>query len=207
MNQMLGAGLGFVVAATAHAGMVDIGGGWTASWNGALDGTVDIFSVTVTTDAVVIQKSIEFFDFGPVDVVFTQTALDAKPYIVIDDEILTNSTGQDWTDFHMELSGGATFNPALTTGGDPPINWTISPFTNAAFGAGDTTLDIDGGVVPDGGVYFPGNGATDGLLYINANPSPSGGASFTLTEYPTPTPGSLALFSLGGIVAFRRHRR
>lgn len=208
MNARALAALGvFALISSAQAGMVDIGGGWTASWDPGLDPYVDIQSFGVTGDAVVIEKSAEFTSFPQnVDITFVQTATDAVPYIVIDDEIITNSTGVDWTDFHMEIVGNGAFDPAQTGGGGGPIGFTIAPFTQASFQNNDTLLNIDGGVVPNGTQWFPGDGATNGLLYIDARPTAASPNTFILREYPTPTPGSFGLLALGGLVATRRRR-
>jgi MYXO-CTERM domain-containing protein len=193
---------------TAHAGVVNLGGGWQASWDGALDSFVDVQSYGVVGDSVVIQKSAEFTSFPQnIEITFTQIDANAVSFIAIDDEIITNSTGVDWTDFHMEVVGDAAFDPAMTlaSGGGGPIGWTISPFTAATFGAGDTLLDIENGVVPSGTQWFPGDGATDGVLFIDGRPS-AGLNSFVLIERPTPTPGGAALLGLAGLMVSRRRR-
>jgi len=119
-----------VVAAPAHAGFVDLGGGWQASWDDSLDGLVHIFSFGVVGDAVFIEKGAEFTGgptngvFSPIDIVFTQTSPNAVGSIVIDDEVITNSTGEDWLDFHLELVGdAATFDDVATanSGGPGPL--------------------------------------------------------------------------------------
>ncbi len=199
-----------LIVAPASAGVVDIGGGWEASWAPALDGLVDITSFGVSGNAVIIEKSAEFTEppvagvFAPIAITFTQTSAPAVPFIVIDDEIITNSTGADWTDFHMELLG-ATFDPALTGGGTGPIGWTVDPFTQAAFAGGNQLLDIWGGVVPNGSQWFPGDGVSNGHLYISAGPN-SGPpfSSFVLVETPTPEPGTLALLGLAVLPLVRR---
>ena len=198
---------GLAVASAAQAGFVDIGGGWSASWDGALDSYVDVQSFGVVGDAVVIQKSAEFTSFPQnIDITFVQTDPGAVSYIVIDDEIITNSTGVDWTDFHMEILGNGAFDPAQTGGGGGPIGFTIAPFTQASFQNNDTLLNIDGGVVPNGTQWFPGDGATDGVLYIDARPSGASPNTFVLREYPTPTPGSIGLMALSGLALSRRRR-
>jgi uncharacterized protein (TIGR03382 family) len=199
---------GLAMASAAQAGFVDLGGGWTAQWDAGLDPYVDVQSYGVVNgDTLVIQKSAEFTSFPQViDVLFVQTDPGAVPYIAIDDEIITNSTPVDWTDFHMETVGNASFNPALTGGGGGPIGFSIDPFTQAAFQNGDTLLNIDGGVVPTGTQWYPGDGATNGLLFINALPSSSSPNTFILREYPTPTPGAMSLLGLAGLGVLRRRR-
>jgi MYXO-CTERM domain-containing protein len=67
-------------------------------------------------------------------------------------------------------------------------------------------LDIAGGVIPDGGTWFPGDGATDGQLWIHiGNVTPS--TLFVLKETPTPAPGALALLGISVLAGGRRRRR
>ncbi|MHC4141430.1 MAG: hypothetical protein ACYSUF_05950 [Planctomycetota bacterium] len=202
-----------VVAAPAHAGFVDLDGGWQASWDDSLDGLVDIFSVGVFGDAVFIEKAAEFTVgsmngvFAPIDIIFTQTSPDAVGSIVIDDEIISNSTGEDWLDFHLELIGdAATFDDVATanSGGPGPIGFSINPFTGAVFSDDLKRLDVSGGVVPDGHSWFPG--VAGGQLWIDV--ITGDGVTFTLRETPTiPTPSSLALLAIGGLVLIPRGMR
>jgi hypothetical protein len=202
-----------VVAAPAHAGFVDLDGGWQASWDDSLDGLVDIFSVGVFGDAVFIEKAAEFTVgsmngvFAPIDIIFTQTSPDAVGSIVIDDEIISNSTGEDWLDFHLELIGdAATFDDVATanSGGPGPIGFSINPFTGAVFSDDFKRLDVSGGVVPDGYSWFPG--VAGGQLWIDV--ITGDGVTFTLRETPTiPTPSSLALLAIGGLVLIPRGMR
>jgi MYXO-CTERM domain-containing protein len=201
------------VAAPVHAGIVDLGGGWQASWDDSLDGLVDIYSHGVVGDAVFIEKSAEFRlapvngVFTPIDIVFTPTSPNAVGSIVIDDEIIHNSTGADWLDFHMELIGDAAMFDDVSTegsGGGGPIGFSVDPFTVAAFSGDLRRLDISGGVVPDGTSWFPG--VAGGQLWIDVAPGIV--TTFTLRETPSvPGPGSLALLALGGLLAIRRRRR
>ncbi|MHC4709213.1 MAG: hypothetical protein ACYTA3_01975 [Planctomycetota bacterium] len=202
-----------MVAAPAHAGFVDLDGGWQASWDDSLDGLVDIFSVGVFGDAVFIEKAAEFTVgsmngvFAPIDIIFTQTSPDAVGSIVIDDEIISNSTGEDWLDFHLELIGdAATFDDVATanSGGPGPIGFSINPFTGAVFSDDLKRLDVSGGVVPDGHSWFPG--VAGGQLWIDV--ITGDGVTFTLRETPTiPTPSSLALLAIGGLVLIPRGMR
>lgn len=206
-----------VTLSGASAAEVVIGGGWKASWDAALDPYVSVVSDGVFGNAVFVQKSAEFTQapvagvFPPIDITFTQIDPVAVSFIVINDESILNSTGVDWTDFHMELlnSPSALFDPAQTStsGGPPPIGFSISPFTTAAFVNGNTRLDIAGGVVASGGSWFPGGGAFDGQLWIRPGVESSPPlSSFVLREQPTPEPASMALLSLGTLLALRRRR-
>lgn len=206
-----------VVGNPAVAKIVNLGGGWQAEWAPSLDATVDMTSYGVIGDALVIQKSAEFTQapqggvFPTIPIVFRQIDASAVSKIAIDDEIITNSTGVDWTDFHMQLLDGidVAFDPAATlgSGGPGPIGWTIDPFTQAAFSQDNMALDIWGGVVPDQTSWFPGNGLTNGQLLINV--VPKDGITepftvFTLKETPTPEPASLILLAMGGLAVLRR---
>jgi len=194
---------------------VDIGGGWKAVWDGSLCPTVDVNPLAHIGKTVFIQKSAQFTQppvngvFPSIPIVFEQTAYPAAENIVIDDEIIGNSTGFDWTDFHFDLLDGpdAAFDPDATaaSGGGPPIGFSISPFTAAAFSQGDTRLDVWGGVLGNGQYWFAGNGATDGQLWIDVVPKRSEPyAVFTLKETPTPEPATLSLIAVCGLALLRR---
>lgn len=201
------------------AGIVILGNsGWQAQWDSSLDPYVDIHlnGVSFTQDAVFIEKSAEFIQppangiFPSIAIVFSQINPVAVHNIVIDDEIVTNHTGVAWTDFHFDLldHGDVQFDPArtLTSGGPPPIGFNIAPFTTAAFSPDLTRLDIAGGTLPNGGVWFPGGGASDGQLWIHVN-NLTGSTLWTLKETPTPAPGAIALLGLAALVGTGRRRR
>jgi hypothetical protein len=209
----VGAAAILAAAAPAHASFVDLDGGWRASWDDALDRFVDVYSIGVVGDALFIEKSAEFTlgpeggVFAPIDIVFTQTSADAVSSIVIDDEIIANSTGADWLDFHLELVGdAATFNDDLTadSGGPGPIGFSIAPFTEAEFSGDLRRLDLFGGLVPDGHLWFPG--VAGGQLWIDVTGGE--GTTFTLRETPTvPAPGSLVLLAAAVLLGIPRRRR
>ncbi len=205
----------------AQAGFIDLEGGWRAQWDDSLDGLVEISDDGVVDGVQFIQKSAEFLEAPPqpgaefpaIVITFFQLEVDAVERFGILDEVITNSTGVDWTDFHMEVQGmeGTKFNPDLTatSGGSGPIGFSISPFTNAAFADSDTRLNIDGGVVPTGTQWRPGSGAEDGILYIDTPTIVARGGSapsFDLIERPTPTPGAAGALALLGIAGARRRR-
>jgi MYXO-CTERM domain-containing protein len=204
------------LAGAANAGVVNLGGGWQASWDSALDPFVDIHVNAVGADAVFIEKSAEFTGapvggiFPAIDIVFTQINAVAVHNIVIDDEIIHNSTGTPWSDFHMDLLGNpnVVYDTASTStsGGPPPIGFSIAPFTVAAFASGNTVLNMSGGVVPSGGLWFPGGGASDGQLWMHLN-ALNVGQTYTLREQPTPAPGALALLGMAGLLGAGRRRR
>ena len=206
------------LAMPAGAAVIDIGGGWEASWDSSLDPYVDINSLGVVGDAVFIQKSAQFTQ-GPVNgifpsipIIFQQTTASAVSNIVIDDEIILNSTGADWTDFHLDLLDGqdVAFDPAATlaAGGGGPLGWSIAPFTQAQFSGDLQRLDITGGTVSDGATWFPGDGASDGQLWINAVVQQSQPFTVcTLKATPPPEPGTLSLLALGTMAMIRRRKK
>jgi len=130
--------------------------------------------------------------------------------IQIDDEVVYNCTGVDWTDYHWAILGAAAaFDRAATDAS----GFDVSPFANKSWGPPDCTcdpdhvraLDVDGGVVPAGTAFTPGlNG---GKLYIDVDLAP-GNSDFKLVQYPTPEPGVLVLAGLGfaGLLPRRRAR-
>ncbi len=208
-------------ASSGVAGTVQLGSsGWQASWDSSLDPYVDIIvdAVVPSEDAVIIQKAAEFIQgpgfgglFPPIAITFTQTDANAVSRIVINDEIITNNTGHDWLDFHMQLvdSGDAMFNAADTNASAGGNGFSIAPFTVQSFGPGPnppyTTYNLRGGVVPDGTVWFPGSGAADGELFIDtitgAGTVNDPFTVFTLKEWPTvPEPASGLLVCLGLLI-------
>jgi len=205
------------ISTTAYAGSVQLAGGWEASWDPALDGLVGILDNGVVDGVQFFQKSAQFLDgpdggqFPPIEILFTQTDFDAVGTFAILDEIITNSTGSPWTGFQIEVNGdGAVFDPAATlvSGGPAPVGWTIEPFNQAQFVNGNTRLDIFDGVVADGGLWFPGDGVTDGDLFINITPGNGDEVpfvEFTLIETPTPEPATAALLVIC-LAACRRRR-
>ena len=210
--------LACVGATPAAAGVVDLGGGWEASWDASLDNLVTFETVDIAGDVLIVQKTARFTQppvgvmFPSIPIVFRQVAWPAATQIVIDSESIQNSTGVDWTDFHLILLGGnAVFDPVSTanSGGPAPIGWKIDPFAQAAFDANLKRLDIWGGLVPDGGLWQPGIDPAGGGLWINAFPNPDVFTSFTLKETPTPEPAAMVLLASGGAVILlsKRGRR
>lgn len=123
----------------------------------------------------------------------------------INDETIRNYTGYDWTAYHWEVTGDAKINRSVTVGS----NFSIAPFTSASWGnwVGDyaDSLDVSGGIVPDGGIYRPG--LTSGLLAIDMDMTTCPTASFSLIQYPIPEPATLCLLASGGVLLLRRKKK
>jgi len=214
--------IGFLtLVPAARAGTKVLGtSGWQASWDSSLDSFVDVVVDSKTANAVFIAKSAEFIEgsvggsFPPIDMDFEQIAFPAVSQIVIEIAVIVNSTGEDWTDFHMEIlnGGGAAFSL-----GGPSGFFTTSPLDNQMFGPGNTSFWADGfglgpggsdAVVADGDIWFPGSGASNGELFIHVQPTTTTPfASFTLRERPTPEPTALAMLGLGAAFMLRGRRK
>lgn len=201
-------------AAVVVVGVVDLGGGWQASWPVSLDGLVSMTG-EVVGDVLIVRKTAEFTQppvngiFPTIPIVFTQNAVLAATHIVIDNESIKNSTGVDWRDFHIDLLGGGTVFDSVSTansGGPDPIGWDIAPFKQAAF----TTLkrlDIWDGIVPAGQSWLPGDGTGGGQLWLDVFPNPDSFTSFWLKETPTPEPATVCLLAFGGIALLTKRGR
>lgn len=196
----------FVVAANGIT--VPLGdSGWEAVFQE--EDNVGIFVNAVLEDRVIIQISKEFKlppdengQFPPVLIRFNQTALDAVPKIVIDDEDIFNNTGVDWTDFHWAVldAGDAFFNVAESEAFD------VTPFAQKEFNdpVQATELAAFDGVVPFGDTFTPG--VLAGQLVIDAfvSQDPNDFTSFVFKQFPTPEPATVLLLAAGGLLARRR---
>jgi hypothetical protein len=210
------------MAGIASAGSTLLGSsGWRAVWDDSLDPRVEIDFIDVIGNTVFLQKSAEFTDplvdgkYTAIAITFEQIGESSIDSFVIDDEIITNSTGSTWTGFNMKVNNNdnVSFDPIRTANSDGggPIGFSIDPFTTAEFQSDNTKLRISGGLIESGEVWFPGGGGHDGQLWINM---PSGAIgdfqTFTLKETPTatiiPGPAGLAVMMLVASIGARRRR-
>ncbi len=205
---------GFALCATpaADAGIttVTLSGGWQASWDSSLNNFISVNDHGVVNGALFIEKVVEFTAppvggvFPAVDILFQQISPNAVSNIVIDDEIITNSTGSPWSAFTMDLVGSpnVTFDPVATAASG---GFSVNPFASSAFSNGNQTFTAFNGTVAPGGFWFPGS--VSGQLWINiANLSPTSGISFTLSERPVPGPAAIGLLAVAGLIGSRRRR-
>ena len=141
---------------------------------------------------------------------------DLATRIIITSEMINNSTGTDWLDYHWRLYGHgiAMFNRELT---NPTVEvaedgWLIDPFASYAWDTDDVfgteELSVFDGVIPNNDAFFPGSGS--GSLIIDIDPycdlpcvEP---AIFKFWQAPTPEPTTLALLAIGGMILSRRPR-
>ncbi len=200
----------------AFAGETILGNsGWKAVWAPSFDDYLDITLDGYDGNAVFIQKSAQFTappgpgGFPAIPIQFTQIAFPAAEYIVINDESILNSTGASWGDFHFLLidHADAAFDPALTNASSPN-GFDTFPFVNQAFSDSNHAFDVSGGVVPNGGSWFPGATPGDGQLWIDVVPHENTPyTTFTFKEIPTPEPTTAILLAMGMLFSIRRRGR
>jgi len=202
------------IAPLAHAEIVPIG---SSGWEATLPDNVNVgIFVDLENENYVLIEIIKTFTAPPengvfpgISIDFTQVSGDADTVaiIVLNDEIITNNTGYDWTDYHWTLEGPAAFSISATEGS----GFNIDPFTNAdwtpkAGWSADfaSALNVDGGTVAAGSTYLPG--VDTGAMLIQLDLNEPGPASFTLTQTPTPEPATMVLLAAGLPLLARRRR-
>ena len=191
--------------------------GQDSGWDAIVCGNTDIVVDAVGGDYVLIEIA-KVFDtpptgglFTPNTILFRQRLDDASTVasIRIADEIIYNGTGAEWTDYHWQVVGCAAAFDRIDTDNS---NFSTDPFTNQTWGPAQigwdadhpATLDVDGGVVDDAGLFMPG--MASGTLFIDVDLSECN-SNFSLMQTPTPEPGTMMLLGLGGMLALLRRRR
>lgn len=126
----------------------------------------------------------------PILIDFVQVCDDGNTVsqIYIADEVIFNGTGVAWSDYHWSLFDGneSWFDVSESAG------FSVAPFTNKVFGGfldsptnnKAKSLDVDGGTVPVGGSFFPGNGPGELKIQVDLA-SRDVPISFTLKQRPT----------------------
>lgn len=206
---VVGAGL----AASASGEIIELIGpdGTPSGWQAEIfTDNVELVVNSVDGGVMHLEKIATFTEIDeftgqpkPINITFSQIDSDDNTVtqFVIDQETITNMTGQDWVDFESILvdSGDATWDPEAMADLD------ISPFTGSAFLQSNTIFHTFDGTVADGTVWTPG--AAQGDFVINIDLSDDNPKVFSLKESPSvPAPGALALLGLGGVIAGRRRR-
>ncbi|MFW6155271.1 MAG: PEP-CTERM sorting domain-containing protein [Planctomycetota bacterium] len=138
----------------------------------------------------------------------------ASETIIIQSELVNNSTGTDWTDYHWKLFGHeiARFNRDLTnpTTDFQEDGWWLDAFSEFAWDY-DVEHDIDmlnawNGVVPAGEAFFPGSGSGSLVIDIQMAIGAPEQAIFKFVQTPTPEPATAGLLAIGGILLLRKRR-
>ena len=219
-----------VLAVAAPAAVITVPltslSGGDSGWDVTYDDTyVDVVvdQVNHDKDFVLIEASKDFDkgpdpvtgQFPPLTMDFTQRLDDGATVstIIVGDESLTNLTGCAWTDFHWHVEvldpADAWFDVAASGafGIQPSPHFQQQQWTTwAADPTRADALDVFDGTVVSGSSYFPG--VDDSDLVIRTNLAGADPVSFTLEQYPTPEPATLAFLAAGGgVLALLRKRR
>lgn len=163
--------------------------------------------VYVPPNGVGLDVDKEFNTLNPIVLELEVTAADAGNIRELM-EICSNFSGENWTDFHMEI---VPLGPAFPTflqsvPGNPWSDINGNPLANMTF-VNPLNIDVFWNV-PNGGAaatgYFTN---TAGRLAIDCRNSQVGDR-FLLVEYPTvPEPASLAAMGFGALAVLIRRRR
>jgi hypothetical protein len=155
-------------ATQSHAAVLLHSGNVVDGWKISFPSSITLFSDG--GDLLTLEKDPTFFSTEGLVITFTQLSANASPKIVIQDENVTNESGSDWKGFQFLVGGTrtASFQPgAFDNGMDAP------PFTNESIDSAHDTINLGGGVLPNGDTAIWGEGGQNPLasdLVINANP-------------------------------------
>ncbi len=132
---------------------------------------------------------------GYIDMVFqvSDVGVPATEYVL--NEGVANSTGEDWSDYHLELGfgTGAGFYPSTAGDGldfdspDYDSPYTFAPFTSITFG--EDTMDAIGGIVPSGSFY----------VFSFPIDVPETITEFTVRQWPSVSPVAAPSASFGKV--------
>ncbi|MHC4083316.1 MAG: hypothetical protein ACYS15_07805 [Planctomycetota bacterium] len=193
------------MGARASAGMIDLGGGWQAEINGSA--SLFVTYVDLELRILLVEEFANVPGFDPLDITFIQTGdpqsdVETANKIIFNKATISNDTGVDWIGFRDELIGdAATFNEAASGG------FAAAPFDMALFDPNGQEVLFSGGTLAAGDVWVAGSG--QGALQIDVDLSSTSPVSFVLSQVaiPVPTPGTLALLAIGGLVLVPRRMR
>jgi len=205
----LGLVLSFGIShASAQSSLV---GGWQVTPDA---GVVLAFDTSTTDTLRILSKTVTFTTPAALGITFTQMDQAALPFIEIENESITNSTGAGWTAFTYQLNPSTANFDGVGNVFAPPIGSGVN-FISANLNPVTHDTLIYTGTQSDGAKSIWGSSNPGDDLLIDTNASPVGpGETFTLLESPTeggsqipgvPLPRSawqcLALFGLMAIFA------
>jgi hypothetical protein len=203
-----------------------VSSGWVASWSDAY-GNVNLTFRGVSGNNFYFEKEATLTPpagngIDGLEILFTKVDPNAKS-LVINDEIITNKTGVDWTGFSWILASQHTGGTS-TSLGTPSFAFTtdngsggigdfrIDPFTSFNFADSGAVLNFTGGTVKNGETWFAGAKSATGIAIVANGQSDS----FVLKEVPTgtaiPLPaaawtGMSTLLGLGLLAAAKNARK
>ncbi len=220
-------------AAASHAEICTLGNsGWNIESTSTDRFTLQAVKLAETPDIVVFKLIGGWDDLAqsdgeiqPLDLNFIQTKSSAASRLVINSTVLSNRTSIDWIGFRMtivdpglDVAAQAHFNPVITgpfngATSQLPTGFHIEPFSNGIYSplfVENQDLLLQGGSLPSGKDWHPGDGGSRGQLVIQTSPQANGGNnSFHLLLQPqtnvVPEPASW--MAVGLLLLSRRLRR
>lgn len=195
-----------------------INSGWTASYSDAYQAagwnvSLAFRGLSADGSQFYFEKDATFMSpagdgVNGLEILFQKTDPNAKE-LVINDEILQNQTGVDWTAFQWKLVSGGTaaFTFAPTNG--TADGFAISPYTSMSFADSNQTLNFSGGTVANNQTWFAGANSATGIAIVSGSAD-----SFALKETPVAIPlpaaawtGMSTLLGLGLLAGFKNARK